>query len=84
MSAASQNGQLMSAASQNGQLMSAPPPGSPYIAAAPMIRKMVTPQGPVGGQGGPPSQQQKLYNEEMMLEAQAVSQAPSDVSRDEG
>ena len=79
--------------SQNGQaLMSAAPgsvpPGSPYIAAAPIIRKMVTPACSVAGAGATSvvqnSQQQKLYNEEMMLEAQAVSQAPSDVPRDEG
>jgi len=86
--------------SQNGQLMQAaggpaPPPGaSPYIAAAPMIRKMVqaapacTVAGPTGTTivGAPVQncQQQKLYNEEMMLEAQAMSQAPSEVPRDEG
>ena len=86
--------------SQNGQLIQAaggpaPPPGaSPYIAAAPMIRKMVqaapacTVAGPTGTTivGAPVQncQQQKLYNEEMMLEAQAMSQAPSEVPRDEG
>ena len=85
----SQNGQLMTAGAQ-----AAPPGASPYIAAAPMIRKMVT--GPactvagtpgthtIVGAPGQNSQQQKLYTEEMMLEAQAVSQAPSDVPRDEG
>lgn len=84
----------MQRSQQNGQLMTA----SPYIAAAPMIRKMtaVTPQsaavqaavaatGSTAAQvAAAANQQQKLYNEEMMLEAQAVSQAPSDVSRDEG
>ena len=56
-----------------------------------MIRKMVTPVCTVAGgsttivaPATQNSQQHKLYNEEMMLEAQAVSQAPSDVPRDEG
>lgn len=81
-------GPVISAASilrshQNGQLMTA----SPYIAAAPMIHKMVgAPQGmgPAGTSVVAAAQQQKLYNEEMMLEAQAVSQAPSDLSKDDG
>jgi len=73
--------------SQNGQLVAAAT--SPYIAAAPMIRKLVTPPSVVQAvtsvsQPGQPSQQQKLYAEEMMLEAAAVSQAPSDVSREDG
>merc|ERR1712050_284391 len=78
----SQNGQLMTAA---GAPTGAPPGASPYIAAAPMIRKMVTPVCTVAGTAGTTivvpagaaqnSQQHKLYNEEMMLEAQAVSQA---------
>ena len=68
--------------SQNGQLVAAT---SPYIAAAPMIRKLVTPPTVAPSsvsQSAVPSQQQKLYAEEMMLEAAAVSQAPSDVSRE--
>ena len=68
--------------SQNGQLVAAT---SPYIAAAPMIRKLVTPPSVAPSsvsQSAVPSQQQKLYAEEMMLEAAAVSQAPSDVSRE--
>ena len=73
--------------SQNGQLVAAAT--TPYIAAAPMIRKLVTPPSVVQAvtsvsQPGQPSQQQKLYAEEMMLEAAAVSQAPSDVSREDG
>ena len=45
----SQNGQLMTAA---GAPAGAPPGASPYIAAAPMIRKMVTPVCTVAGTAG--------------------------------
>ena len=79
--AAAAAGAAMRSQASNG-LMAAATPGSPYIAAAPMIRKMVT--SPVAGSQAQPLQQQKLLTEEMMLEAAAVSQAPSEIGQENG
>ena len=64
---------------------------SPYISAAPLVRKLVatTTAGTVASATPASStmqqqQQKQLYNEEMLLEAAAVSQASSDINRDDG
>ena len=55
---------------------------SPYLAqGAPLVRGMAVPQGSAAA-GVTTQQQQKLYNEELMLEAAAVSQAPIDISKE--
>ena len=93
MSAATLQQAAVAMRSQQNGLMAAAQAatqGSPYIAAAPMIRKLVS--SPVTtvvsqAQALQPQQhqqQQKLLTEEMMLEAAAVSQAPSDIGREDG
>ena len=93
MSAATLQQAAVAMRSQQNGLMAAAAAtqGSPYIAAAPMIRKLVSsPVTTVVSQAQAlqpqqhQQQQQKLLTEEMMLEAAAVSQAPSDIGREDG
>ena len=94
MSAATLQQAAVAMRSQQNGLMAAAQAatqGSPYIAAAPMIRKLVSsPVTTVVSQAQAlqpqqhQQQQQKLLTEEMMLEAAAVSQAPSDIGREDG
>ena len=92
MSAATLQQAAMTMRSQQNGLMAAAAAtqGSPYIAAAPMIRKLVSsPVTTVVSQAQAlqpqhQQQQQKLLTEEMMLEAAAVSQAPTDMGREDG
>ena len=60
---------------------------SPYLAAAagtPLVRGMMPQMQHVAAAAGQPQQQpqQKLYNEELLLEAAAVSQAPVELNKD--